>query len=269
MSDVPSIPLVRAVASLLRTDRFGHSIEGYVSIGSTNERAAAWAHDGAAEGSVVVAEEQTAGRGRHGRSWTAAPEQNLLFSLVLRPPLPAGRLGLITVAGALAVARTLDDFAAPLRATIKWPNDVFLRERKCCGMLLESSFSGRHHGTPNFVILGVGLNVNQDRFPPELSGRAISLKQAARRPIERAPLFAELLYRLEQSYQSLLEDEDAAVRAHYEARLQRLDQRITLRTTDTGAPVRGVVRGITEAGALQLETNGRLATFHAGEVTSQ
>ena len=268
MSDASSIPLVRAVTPLLRTDRFGRAVEGYVSIGSTNERAAAWARDGAAEGSVVIAEEQTTGRGRHGRTWTAAPEQNLMFSLVLRPVLPADRLGLITVAGAVAVANTLEDFAAPLRATIKWPNDVLLRERKCCGMLLESSFSGHRTGPPDFVILGVGLNVNQDRFPSELSDRAISLKQAARRPIERAPLFAELLYQLEQCYCSLFEDDGAGVRSAYEARLQRLDQSVTLRATDTDAPVRGVVRGITEAGALRLETNGQIKTFHAGEVTS-
>lgn len=269
MPDVPSIPLVRAVTPLLRTDQFGHTMEGHTAIGSTNERAANWARDGTPEGSVVIAEEQTAGRGRHGRTWTAAAKQNLMFSLVLRPALSADRLGLITVAGAVAVADTLDDFAAPLRATIKWPNDVFLRARKCCGMLLESSFSGRRTGTPDFVVLGVGLNVNQDRFPPELSDRAISLKQAARRPIERAPLFAELLYQLEQCYRSLFDDDGADIRSAYEARLQRLDQSVTLRATDAGAPVRGVVRGITEAGALRLETNGQLKTFHAGEVTSR
>ena len=269
MSAAPSIPLVRAVTPLLRTDQFGRPMEGYASIGSTNARATDWAREGAAEGSVVVAEEQTAGRGRHGRTWSAAPAQNLMFSLVLRPALSADRLGLLPVAGAVAVARTIDDFAAPLRATIKWPNDVFLRGRKCCGMLLESAFSGRRTGAPDFVVLGVGLNVNQDRFPPELSDRAVSLKQAARRPIERAPLFAELLVRLEQCYRTLFADDGADVRSAYEARLHRLGRRVTLRTTDHGAPVQGLVRGITATGALELETDDRITTFHAGEVTSQ
>lgn len=269
MSSAESIPLVRNVEPLLRTEQLGRVMEGHASIGSTNARAAELAAEGIPEGSVVVAEHQTAGRGRHGRSWSAEPEQNLMFSIVLRPALSAERIGLITIAGAVAVADTLDDFAAPLRTTIKWPNDLLLRGHKCCGMLLESSFSGRRKGQPDFVILGIGLNVNQDRFPPELSDQAISLKQAARRPIERPPLFAELLLHLEQRYHSLFDDDGAAIRSDYEARLQRLGQRITLRMTDTEHPVRGVVRGITDTGALQLETQNGLQTFHAGEVTSR
>lgn len=265
----PSLPLVRNVLPLLRTEQFGRPMEGHASIGSTNARAAAWARAGAAEGSVVVAEYQTAGRGRHGRTWTADAERNLMFSVVLRPALAASRLGLITVAVAVAVAETLDDAAIPLRATIKWPNDILLRGLKCCGMLLESSFSERHDGQPDFVVLGVGLNVNQDRFPAELSDRATSLKQAARRPVERAPLFAELLYQLERRYRSLSDDAGAAVRAAYEARMHRRDASITLRTTETGTPVRGIVRGLTEEGALRLETNGQVHSFHAGEVTSR
>lgn len=266
---MPALPLVRDVSPHLRTERFGRSIEGHASIDSTNARAAAWAADGAPEGSVVVAEYQTAGRGRHGRTWAAAADKNLMFSVVLRPALPVERLGLITIAGAVAVADVLEDFAAPLQPTVKWPNDVFLRGQKCCGMLLESSFAGRQRTTPVFVILGVGLNVNQDQFPPALSDRAISLKQAARRPIERAPLFADLLRRLEQRYRSLAEDGGQAVRADYATRLHRLNQPVMLRATEAGTPVRGVVRGIDATGALRLETNGDVRTFHAGEVTSR
>lgn len=270
MATPSSLPLVRATRARLGTDRFGRPMEGYASIGSTNDRAAAWAVEGAPEGSVVVAEHQTAGKGRQGRSWQAAPGRNLTFSVVLRPSLPADRLGRITIAAAVAVARTLDAVAAPLRATIKWPNDVFLRGRKCCGMLLESSFSGQRTTPPDVVVLGVGLNVNQDRFPPELSDRAVSVKQAARRPIERAPLFADLLALLEDTYQALFTDDAfAALRADYEARLHRRGQRVTLRATATGQPVHGRVRGITANGALRLETNGTVQTFHAGEVTSQ
>lgn len=269
MPDPSSIPLVRAVEPLLHTERFGRSIEGHASIGSTNTRAAAWAREGAPEGSIVVAEHQTAGRGRLGRTWAAEKNENLLFSVVLRPALSADRLGLITVAGALAVAETLDGFAAPLRATIKWPNDVLLRGCKCCGMLLESAFSGQRRGHPDFVVLGIGLNVNQDRFPEALSEQAISLKQAARRPIERPPLLAELLGALEQRYQALLRGEAEAIRATYEARLHRHGQSVALRTTGHGAAVSGTVRGISDAGALLLETNSGLQAFHAGDVTSR
>lgn len=263
------IPLVRDVEPLLRTDSFGRVMEGHTTLGSTNTRAAEWAAESTPEGSVVVAEHQTAGRGRYGRSWNTNAGQNLTFSVVLRPRLSAKYLGLITIAAAVGVTDALDDFAAPLRATIKWPNDVLLCARKCCGMLLETSFSEQQQRSPDFVILGVGLNVNQERFPPALSDRAISIKQAVRRPIERPPLFATLLGHLEQRYRSLFIDEGATARAAYEARLERFDRPVTLRVVDTGRAVRGIMRGISPRGALRLETKEGLRTFHAGEVTSR
>lgn len=271
MSDSPSaegLPLVDATRERLQTQRFGRSMRGYESVDSTNARAAAWAENGAPEGSVVVTEYQTAGRGRHGRNWTADAGKNLLFSVALRPALPADRLGLITLCGGVAVAETIEG-VAPLRATIKWPNDVLLRGRKCCGMLLESSFSGRREGAPDFVVLGIGLNVNQDRFPSEIADRATSIKQAAHRPIERAPLFAELLLNLECRYKSLTEDDGAAVRTAYEERLNDQGRTVTLRFTGREQQIRGTVRGITDDGALRLDTPSGPEIVRAGEVTSR
>ncbi len=111
--------------------------------------------------------------------------------------------------------------------------------------------------------------MHRGRVPPALADRAISVQQAARRPVERAPLLAALLRRLETRYRSLFEDDGRAVRAAFEARLDRLGQPVALRTTDTGRPVRGIVRGIDDTGALRLETNGAVRAFHAGEVTSR
>lgn len=263
------LPLVRAVRPLLQTRRFGQPMKGFSSANSTNTQAAEWAREGTSEGSVVVTEYQTAGRGRHGRTWSADAEMNLLFSVVLRPDLPADRLGLITIAAAVAVAETVEAYATPLRATIKWPNDVLLRARKCCGILLESVFSRPSQAPPDAVILGVGLNVNQNDFPAALRDTATSIKQAAHRPIERPPLFADLLLNLERRYQSLADDEGESVRAAYENRLHRLGQSVTLRITDTNHLLRGVVRGIADDGALRLETPEGLQIVHAGEVTSR
>lgn len=262
------LPLVRAVAPLLETDRFGQALHGYPSVDSTNTRAARWARDGAPEGSVVVAEFQEQGRGRHGRTWHADPGANLMFSVVLRPELTADRLGLITIAAGVAVAEAVENAAAPLRATIKWPNDILLRDRKCCGMLLESKFSGAMTNRPEAVILGVGLNVNQASFPDGLADRAISIRQAAHRPIERPPLFADLLDRLERRYTALFED-DRPIRAAYEARLRDLHGPITLRFTGTADRIQGTVQGIAPDGALRLRTATGLQTVHAGEVTSR
>ncbi len=267
-SPTHTLPLVTAVCSHLQTDCFGRRMRGYESVDSTNTRASTWAEAGAPEGSIVVTEYQTAGRGRHGRTWTADTGKNLMFSVILRPHLPPNQLGLITLCGGVAVAETIEG-VAPLRATIKWPNDVLLRGRKCCGMLLESSFSGEREGPPEFVILGIGLNVNQDAFPSEIADRATSLQQAAHRPIERAPLCAELLLHLERRYQSLSEDDGASVRAAYEERLHDRGQRVTLRFTGRDEMVRGTIRGITRDGALRLGTPSGVEVVRAGEVTSR
>ena len=257
-------PLAEALASLLRTRRFGRALRAYASVGSTNTEAAAWAAGGAPEGAVVLAELQTAGRGRMGRTWEARAGQNLTFSVVLRPPLPPERLGLLTLAASVAVAETVSAFTAPLEAGIKWPNDVLLEGRKCCGMLLESSFSGQK--TPA-VILGIGLNVNQDAFPPALADRATSMLLATGRQTPRAPLLAALLTRLEQVYDRLVHDGGAALRQAYEARLAGLGRPATLYLAGTQTPVRGVLAGITETGALRVETGDGLRLFHAGEVS--
>ena len=262
------IPLVADVEALLRTNRLGRPIEGHLAAPSTNTLAAQRAAEGVDEGYTVLAEHQTAGRGRLGRTWNAQAGRNLTFSLVLRPPLSPGRLGLVTLAGALAVAETLDAFIAPLAVAVKWPNDLLLHNRKCCGMLLESAFP-QTPGTPPAVVLGIGLNVNQDAFAPALESRATSLLLEMGRPVPRAPLLAHLLLRLEAAYASLFEDEGATVRAAYEARMFGLHQPVLLRQTNEETHIQGVIEGISSEGALRLKTDKGLETFHAGEVTTE
>ncbi len=260
-----ALPLARDLAGLLRTERFGRALRGYRSVGSTNTVATAWAAAGAPEGAVVVAEYQTAGRGRQGRAWQADAGHNLTFSVILRPSLPAASLGLVAVAAGVAVAEAVEAFAAPLRAAIKWPNDVLLEGRKCCGMLLESTLGG---GTGATVVLGIGLNVNQRAFAPPLEAQATSLLLEAGRPLPLAPLLADLLLRLERHYASLDADGGDAARRAYEARLHGLGRETTLRFTGRQERVGGVLLGITDTGALRLRTADGPRTFHAGEVTS-
>ncbi|QXD14302.1 biotin--[acetyl-CoA-carboxylase] ligase [Rhodocaloribacter litoris] len=260
------LALVEAVVPLLRTCCFGRALRGYETVGSTNTVAAAWAAEGAPEGAVVVAEYQTAGRGRRGRAWEASAGRNLTFSVVLRPTLAPERLGLITLAASVAVAEAVSAFTAPLEATIKWPNDVLLEGKKCCGMLLESSLYA-HHGGAAAVILGIGLNVNQDTFPPSLAERATSLLLAAGRLVPRPPLLACLLERLEARYETLTTDGGAAVRKAYEARLAGLHRPVTF-YLDDGTRLRGILAGLTDTGAVCIETAGGPRVFHAGEVST-
>lgn len=262
-----SLPLVNDVQTMLDTDRFGQSMRGFKTVGSTNTEAADWARNGASEGSVIVTEYQSEGRGRHGRTWNAEKGQNLMFSVVLRPALDADRLGLITVAASVAVAEAVDAFVSPHRAALKWPNDVLLEGRKTCGMLLESSISSPQNA--EVVILGVGLNVNQTHFGKDLAETATSLRLTTGRAVPRAPLFARLLDRLEARYDAIQAGDDPSVRNAFHKRLTQRDDPVTFQVPDTGRTVSGVVRGITNTGALRLDTADGPKVVHAGDVTTR
>lgn len=258
-------PLVEELPPLLTTDALGRSVRGFDTVGSTNTEALRWAEDGAPEGSVVYAEYQSAGRGRQGRTWTATAGQNLMLSVILRPLFPPERFSLVTLAGGVAVADAVAEVCTPLDVHIKWPNDVLIEGRKCCGMLLEASTDS----TASVVVLGIGLNVNQDTFPESLDEHATSLRLETGRTIARAPLLADLLARLERWYASIHEDGGQALRAAYADRLRMMGQTVTLRVTDLQEPVEGTVVGLDETGSLRLRTDEGLHTFHAGDVTLQ
>lgn len=259
-----SLPLLAQVAPLLQTQTFGHLARGFTSTTSTNIRASEWAAEGAFEGSMVVAEFQTAGRGRLQRSWQAVAGQNLMVSLILRPKLAPEQWGLITLASSLAVAEAITPFVTPLMPSIKWPNDVLLHGHKCCGILLERSTSPPQN--QQVVILGIGLNVNQDHFPSALPD-ATSLLLETGRHIPRAPLLAHLLLAFEQHYISLTQDGGQRVREQYKRRVLGLGQTLTIHQTGTQRTVHGVFTDISPTGALILQTSEGLHTFHAGEIS--
>ena len=250
MAQHATSPLADEVAPLLETRRFGRSFRAFATLASTNTTAMAWAAEGAEEGSVVFADYQTAGRGRRGRTWLSVAGQNLLFSVILRPRFDSAQWNLITLAASVAVANAVDAVATPLRTAIKWPNDILLEGVKCCGMLLKSSLLGRQRGT---VILGIGLNVNQRRFPEALEERATSILLQTGQQMSRAALLTDILARLEKQYDLLHHDEDA-VRLAYTARLHGLGQGTVIQTTRDAAPLNGTILGITSTGALRLYT---------------
>ncbi|MGE5179835.1 MAG: biotin--[acetyl-CoA-carboxylase] ligase, partial [Bacteroidota bacterium] len=180
----------------------GVPIEFVRSVGSTNDEVIRRAASGAAEGLVIATDEQTAGRGRHGRSWWDRPGSSLLFSVLLRPTIPLARFPLLGMAMACAVA------AAGCEATgrelvVKWPNDVLCDGRKLCGILAESRLGAAGH----VLVVGTGINVNQERedFPPDIRDRATSLRAASRGAgLDREKLLLAVLEHFE-SYRALAE----------------------------------------------------------------
>jgi len=171
--------------------------------GSTNDVAKAEARAGAPEGTIVIAERQTKGRGRRGRAWESPPGTGLWFSIVLRPPLMAREAPLLALLAAAAVREAVA-VATGAPVSIKWPNDVVdAAGRKLCGILVEMEADGeriRH------CVVGVGVNVNQaaSDFPPELQATASSARMAAGRPVERVPLLQAILRGIAARYRNVL-----------------------------------------------------------------
>jgi len=230
----------------------GSVVHAFESVTSTQELAAALAREGAAAGTVVTARHQTGGRGRRGRSWWDAPGRSLLLSVLLRPPGPVAQTPQLSLVAALAIADALAT-AAALRARIRWPNDVFVDDRKICGILPEAvSGDGRSVG---HVILGLGINVNQTEFPDALATRATSIRLLTGRPYELVPLRRMVLEALDQRYARWLAGGFAAVRAECRRCSSTLGERVR---ADGG--VEGVAVDIAEDGALLVDTGGGVLT---------
>lgn len=248
--------LEREVAGL----RLGHPIVYYAAIGSTNTRALELAREGAADGTLVTTDDQTAARGRIGRTWTSLPGQQLALSLILRPVFPRHFL---VMASALAVAEAVEVVAGVAAAGIKWPNDVLVGEHKVCGILIESS--------EEYAILGMGINVNGSLAEdPILAARAMTLEQAAGHMVSREALAAELLQRLDAVYAELQTGEEEAqqsVRDRWRSRLAMLGRRVTVR--QNAATLEGMAEDVTEGGALLLRRDdGEIQVITWGDVES-
>jgi BirA family biotin operon repressor/biotin-[acetyl-CoA-carboxylase] ligase len=204
-------------------------VEWFASVDSTNRLLLEHAADGAAEGTVAVADEQTAGRGRLGRTWLAPPGAALLVSVLLRPQLPPERIHLVTLAAALAALDALPE----VDARVKWPNDVVVGDRKLAGVLAEGDGGGA-------VVVGMGCNVRDDWFPPEL--RDVATAYA----IDRRELLVAWL----RAYDTRLDAIDDVVR-DAAARSATLGRRVRV---DVGAEVfEGIARALTDEGYLVVD----------------
>ncbi len=201
MNDVLDAP---AITAGLATRWLGRHLEVRNQTASTNDDCAALARAGAPAGTVVVAEWQSAGRGRLGRTWTAPPGTAALLSAVLRPALPGGSLGRVGMAGALAAAEAIGRVCG-VAASTKYPNDLLIAGRKVAGILVEAHLAG---ATVEWAVLGIGLNVRRSAVPPDLADRATSLEEHAPPP-ERALLIRTLLECLEPRLERAESDPDA------------------------------------------------------------
>ncbi len=259
----PDRLLPREIARQLATTRFGRRVVHWEEIDSTNVQAARLARAGAAEGTLAVAERQTRGRGRLGRTWVSPAHVNLYASVVLRPTLPPAQAPQICLAAAVAVARTLDGLA-PGRVAIKWPNDCLLDGRKVAGMLTEMSAElDRVH----WVVLGIGVNLNAGTrgFSPELRATATSVRLATGRRVDRVAFTAALCGALEGVYDRLLDRGFESLVDDWEAYSCLTGRDVTVDCA--GRRVAGRVRGLDGAGRLILAAPQGEEHIVAGDVS--
>ncbi len=246
----------------LRCRLLGRKVHLFQVVDSTNTVAYRRALKGAEEGEVFLAESQTGGRGRMGRSWSSPAGLNLYLSVLLRPQLPPAKVPLITLMAAVASAEAVEE-ATGLRPEIKWPNDLLLRGRKLGGILAEAASEA---DLIAFLVLGIGINVNAlaRDFPEDVRGVATSLRQELGREVDRVEVIRALLERLEAWYVRLLEGDAQGVIQTWEE-LARVRGRL-VEVAFMGDRVRGEVQGVDEDGALLLREGGRERRVVAGDL---
>jgi BirA family biotin operon repressor/biotin-[acetyl-CoA-carboxylase] ligase len=233
----------------------------FESLPSTNTELARLASEGAPEGVSVVADEQTAGRGRLQRAWSSPKGAGLYFSILLRPTIPQNCWPLITFMAALAVSDALGE-ACELETDIKWPNDILSGERKICGILAEAI------ETPvgRAVILGIGINLTQNAFPPELENVATSVAEATGRAGDREQILAALLDTLSR-WHSQLNDPGKIVDAWSNRSSYAIGKLVQVSNGDD--VWQGTTCGVEPDGALRLRTSsGEIKLVRAGDVYS-
>lgn len=261
---VPDRLLPAEILRGLRSRVFGRKIQYFRSVSSTNLIARELAREGEDEGTLVVAEEQTQGRGRLGRNWISPSGTGIWMSLVLRPaiaPVDAPRL---TLAAAVAVAEAVREVTG-VSPGIKWPNDLLAEGRKFCGILTEMDAEiERVH----FVILGIGINVNLRKadFPEPLRTQATSLREVCGHPISRQELLCRVVECLEERYLETVSERFGEVLAAWRAHSVTLGQPVTV--TSVAGTIEGLAEDVDADGSLLVRLDsGILKRVLAGEVT--
>ena len=251
-----------AITSGLRTQFVGRRVVYYERIGSTNDAARQLADAGESEGTVIIADEQTAGRGRLGRTWIAPPRSSILMSIILRPALKRlapHQASRVTMSVALSACDAIRAETG-LDAQIKWPNDLIVREKKCAGILSESGIVG---DTLEYVIVGIGVNVNFAAASVEgIPNNATTIADELGKSFPRARLVQSLLRSIEMYYLRVNED----MHNEYCNRLATLQQNVRAQTP-TGIE-EGVAESVNENGALLVRrADGSVIELVAGDVT--
>jgi BirA family biotin operon repressor/biotin-[acetyl-CoA-carboxylase] ligase len=252
------------LADLLQGCVVGQNIVLCESVGSTNELAKELAQKGAQEGTVVIAEEQTAGKGRMGRTWYSPDGQGLWFSIILRPHISPVDASKTTLVSAVAVAKAIRDIAK-VPAGIKWPNDILIGTEKVCGILTEMN---AEIDKVNYLIIGIGINMNLDKtqIPYELVGLATSLAEQKDGGVSRLKLLAEVLRNFDKLYKEFIAGEFSPILKAWKEMSVTLNRWV--KVSAVNMQDEGIAFDLDEEGALLLmKKDGSLKRILSGEVS--
>jgi len=262
LRSIPDLLLPEILQPLVRGTIFEEHLHHFFKIGSTNTSAMAAAADGAPEGSVFLAEEQTAGRGRGANSWQSPRSAGIYCSAVVRPTLPPSEVLILSLAAGLAVRAAIQQVDTRVTADLKWPNDVLIDGKKVCGILTEMNAEATR---VRYIVVGVGINVNQPSFPKQL--QATSLRLETESEWSRVELVAALLKSLDREFRQLLEGSEAR-----ESILRRFTENSSwvqgkaVRIEENGSAFEGTTEGLESRGFLQVRTSKGLQTVLSGTV---
>ncbi|KGG80612.1 biotin--acetyl-CoA-carboxylase ligase [Caloranaerobacter azorensis H53214] len=259
----PDILTYGEIAEYLETDYIGRKIIHFDSIDSTNIKAKQLAAEGAKEGTVVIAEEQTMGRGRLGRGWVSPKGKGIWMSIILRPNIDPIDASKVTQIGAAAVWSALSKVGVD--AYVKWPNDIVLNCKKVCGILTEMS---AELNRINYLVIGIGVNVNINlqEFPNEINNIATSIKAEVGHDVDRKFITAEILNNFERFYNELIKY--GSIKTSIEICRKTsilLGREIKIITNQGERKVKAI--DITDQGELLIEENGKIEKLISGEIS--
>lgn len=252
----------KSIEKQIHTKWAGNPVYFAEEVDSTNLLIKRLASEGASEGTLAVAEYQSAGRGRLGRSWQAPPKTCIMMSLLLRPEFSPQLASMLTLVMGLSVAQGIGCLG--LDVSIKWPNDVVLSKKKTCGILSEMGMSG---DKIDYVVIGTGINVNIDEFPPELAETATSLYLERGQVLDRAKLIGYVMEAFENNYERFASTGDVSLlKDDYHRLLANMNKPV--RVLHPTQPFEGVAIGINDLGELLVATQeGRVIPVNSGEVS--
>lgn len=259
----PDLMTEAEIKSLMHTEWVAKEVLYFDTIDSTNTKAQELAEKGYPSGTLVVADKQESGKGRRGRSWVSPSGTGIFMTLMIKPDINPNNASMLTLVAALAVAKAITSVTGE-EALIKWPNDIVVNSKKVCGILTEMNAQFDYI---NHIVVGIGINVHNERFPEEISQMASSLMiEAGGKRFHRAQIIAETMSYFEQYYDTFLKTQDlSALVREYDELLVNMNK--SVRVLDPKEPFDGKAMGITPKGELIVDTWESRKLVSSGEVS--